>query len=169
MPASPILDFYRGTGTDHAGRTLVDILGFDHEALECHHDYIQWLFPLPEPSGALRTAPLLGADDIAAFASDPILRDELRRSLDLMLDFYGLLRVEGPAVRMAPHFGQRVPVWLTPMNHNYLRLTRILRSCTLLGLGPEARALLDALEQIAIAAEGIIPERSLAFWRGAVG
>ena len=67
MPDSRVLEFYRGHGRDHRGRLLADILGFDFYELEFHHDYIQWLFPLPEPSGANASAPLLTDEDIAAF------------------------------------------------------------------------------------------------------
>ena len=49
-------------GRDHRGRLLSHILGFSLDELEFHHDYIQWLFPLPEPSGANPSAPLLSLD-----------------------------------------------------------------------------------------------------------
>ena len=51
MPAeSALITFYRGSGTDHAGRRIDEILSWDDAALESVHDYIQWLFPLDEPS-----------------------------------------------------------------------------------------------------------------------
>ena len=52
MPETPILRFYGSGGTDHAGRTLEEILAWDDRHLEEVHDYIQWLFPLEEPSRA---------------------------------------------------------------------------------------------------------------------
>ena len=53
MPAeSDLVKFYRGSGTDHAGRTLDEILTWDDAALESVHDYIQWLFPNPDASRA---------------------------------------------------------------------------------------------------------------------
>ena len=76
---------------------LSDIHGFDFHELEFNHDYIQWLFPLPEPSGANASAPLLSKDDIAAFASDESLRKALLQSFELMLQFYGLDLVVGGA------------------------------------------------------------------------
>jgi hypothetical protein len=45
-----LLAFYEGTGMDDAGRTLSAILASDVETLEAEHDFIQWLFPLPERS-----------------------------------------------------------------------------------------------------------------------
>ena len=72
-----LIRFYDGTGTDHRGRTLADIHAYDHDALERHHDFIQWLFPLPEPSPVNPLAPRLTAEAIDAFHARP----ELRRAL----------------------------------------------------------------------------------------
>ena len=44
--------FLTGIGRDHRGRSLAEVLAFDDSALEQHHDYIQWLFPLPEATGS---------------------------------------------------------------------------------------------------------------------
>jgi hypothetical protein len=81
LPESRLVAFYRGDGRDHRGRLLSHILGFDFDELEFHHDYIQWLFPLTEPSGANASAPLLSKADIATFTSDESLRQTLLKSL----------------------------------------------------------------------------------------
>ena len=47
---SRLLDFYRGLKADTEGRSLKEILAWDEDDLEAVHDFIQWLFPLPEPS-----------------------------------------------------------------------------------------------------------------------
>jgi hypothetical protein len=52
---SRLLDFYRGVGADTEGRRLEDILAWPDDDLEEVHDFIQWLFPLPEPSRASPT------------------------------------------------------------------------------------------------------------------
>ena len=90
MGDSPLVAFYRGDGRDHRGRSLSDIQELDFYELEFNHDYIQWLFPLPEPSGANASAPLLSNDDIARFQSDESLRKRLLQSFELMLSFFGL-------------------------------------------------------------------------------
>lgn len=89
MP-SPLVRFYRHQGPDHLGRMLAEIWHWSHDALEVHHDYIQWLFPLRTPSSANRHAPLLTDDDIGHWLDDPMLRMNLRRSFEVMLQFYGL-------------------------------------------------------------------------------
>ena len=61
--AHALIDFYCGTGTDHRGRHLDELLGMDDRQFERTHDYIQWLFPLRTPSSANRHAPLLTDDE----------------------------------------------------------------------------------------------------------
>ena len=51
----PLVAFYRDGARDDEGRTLAEILAWDDDRLEEIHDFIQWLFPLPERSGANRT------------------------------------------------------------------------------------------------------------------
>ena len=167
MGDSTVVDFYRGDGRDHRGRLLSHIHQYSFDALERHHDYIQWLFPLPEPSGANPDAPLLSAEDIAVFHADASLRAMLLRSFRLMLQFYGLEIAEKDIVRSAM-FDQRSRVWLTPGNHNFLRISRILRSLSLLGLRDQAVAFLRCLEDIYEQHARIIGETTMGYWRRAV-
>ena len=159
-----LIAFYRGTAHDTAGRSIADIWTWDAKRLEMIHDFIQWLFPLPEPSRFNPDAPLLSAEDIAAFHIDPGLQERARCSLDLMLGFYGLRR-EGDLIQRSADFSQKMH-WLTPLNHNHLRLTRIMLFLRHIGLTAEADALLACLLEIA-GAEGraAISERTLAFWQ----
>ncbi len=143
---SQLLDFYRGDAADSEGRYLQDIWTWPDSDLEAVHDFIQWLFPLPEPSRFNPDAPLLTPEDIAAFLSDEQLRRSLRRSFDRIVKFLGLAEAGGKIVD-GPNFAEREgDVWALP-NHNWLRITRILRSLTLLGLAAEAKWLYDWLEQ----------------------
>jgi hypothetical protein len=82
---SRLLDFYRGLETDTQGRLLEDILAWPDDDLEAVHDFIQWLFPLPEPSQFNPDAPLLTEIDIAAFKSDPLLQANLMKSFERIL------------------------------------------------------------------------------------
>jgi hypothetical protein len=165
---SPLVRFYAGAAADPRGRMIGDIWAWDDAALERVHDYIQWLFPLPEPSQFNDGAPLLTRDDTAAFAARAALRANLRRSFARQLAFYGFALTDEPRVTRAADFPAKAANWLTPMNHNFLRITRILRSLTLLGLGGEARAFLAALEEVYAGGGVAIGMRSLNFWRGAI-
>jgi hypothetical protein len=171
MQDSVLVAFYRGDGRDHRGRTLNDIHEFDFYELEFHHDYIQWLFPIPEPSGANASAPLLSKGDIAAFESDAALRSALERSFQLMLAFYGLeSEARGAAVTVVrgAGFDERSSQWLTPGNHNFLRISRMLRSLSLLGAGASAQALLNYLEDIYSVNAATIGETTMGYWRRAI-
>jgi hypothetical protein len=168
---SAIVRFYRGEGLDHRGRTLREILGWDDERLEHVHDYIQWLFPLDEPSGPNPDAPLLTPDDRATFSRDAELRLALGESLRRMLAFFGFRleeRAGAPVVERAADFHERKRVWLRPHSHNHLRLTRILRSLCLLGLGGHARSFFACLTQMAGADRESIGGVPFRFWADAV-
>ena len=170
MPESRLLAFYRGHGRDHRGRLLSHILGFGLDELESHHDYIQWLFPLPEPSGANASAPLLSKEDIAAFDSDDSLQRALVQSLELMLQFYGLtMSARGPDVSVVRggDFDERSRLWLTKGNHNFLRISRMLRSMALLGQRRYASAFLECLEDIYEEDALTIGDLTMGYWRRA--
>ena len=170
MP-SPLLRFYTG-GPDDRGRTLDDILAWDDTRLEAVHDFVQWVFPLPEPSAFNASAPVLSANDVAAFRDDPVLRERLLAAFRRMLRFYGFdLGGDGarPDVLQAPDFAARARGWVTPGNHNMLRVTRVLRCLTLLGLPAHARAFLAALERLYDTGSAqAIGATTLRYWRGAV-
>lgn len=164
---SAIVDFLSGAAPDHAGRNISEIWGWNHRKLEMVHDYIQWLFPLTEPSRFNPNAPLLTAADIVAIRSAPTLQTQIRRSLDLMLDFLGLER-HADRITRAPDYAQRSAHWLAPANHNHLRLTRIILFLRHAGLERESRQLFKCLEEIAAhEGRGIIAEQTLGFWRSA--
>ena len=171
MADSKLIAFFRGDGRDHRGRLLSHIHQYAFHDLERHHDYIQWLFPLPEPSGANPEAPLLSVEDIAAFKSDESLRKALVQSFELMLPFYGLELMYRDAVvevvRNA-NFDERGNFWLMSGNHNFLRISRILQSLSLLGCGAHAVAFLKCLEGIYAQEASTIGDTTLGYWRRAV-
>jgi hypothetical protein len=162
---SAILDFYRGTGGNGSGWRMDEVLSWSDAELEVVHDYIQWLFPLPEKSMANPFAPEIDKPTIAAFHKDAALQEALRSSLRRMLAFYGFA-FEGDAIVPAPDYSARASNWLTPGNHNHLRLTRMLRSLRVLGLEAEARALWQALQVVYASDAGkqSISERTYKFW-----
>ncbi|MGA7884498.1 MAG: opioid growth factor receptor-related protein [Acidobacteriaceae bacterium] len=163
---SPLTAFYRDGARDDRGRTLAEILAWDDERLEAIHDFIQWLFPLPERSGANPSAPVLDRETTEAFQTTPAMRERLEQAFQRMLRFYGL-RWNGTAVDRGENFRERAQNWLWPGNHNHLRLTRILRSTVLLGLEAESKALFHALDAIYREFPDRISSRTHAFWSDA--
>jgi hypothetical protein len=141
-----LLGFYTRAGRDVQGRTHTEILAWSDALLEAVHDYIQWLFPLPEPSSANPSAPVLTPAVLASLRGSPEARSRLRAAWLRMLRFYGLsLKPDGRVTGVAE---ERARNWLAPYNHNHLRLTRMLRSLHLLGLEQESAALFNALAAI---------------------
>lgn len=171
MSPSPITLFYYGGGIDHRGRDLDQLQNQTLNGLECTHDYIQWLFPLRERSSANPHAPRLDDDDIRAFTDSDELRENLVRSLGVMLRFYGLEMTrtpEGIDIQRDDSFDDRKTVWLSPFNHNFLRITRILRSLTLLGCNDYARALFECLRGIYPEYSSVIGQETLSYWQSAL-
>ena len=142
-----MIGFYSDTEPDHRGRYLHEIQRWLDDQLEKVHDYIQWLFPLSEPSGFNVAAPVLNRESIQVFRTRPDLQEKLQVSFVRMMSFYGLETRSGErvSVNRAPNFVARATVWLSAGNHNHLRITRILKCLNLLGLEPEAKAFFDCL------------------------
>ncbi len=167
---TPILDFFRNFGRDSGGRTFDAGLALDDDALERTHDYIQWWFPLREPSLAVPGAPVLTAVELEALRTDATLRARGRAAWVRMLAFYGLV-VEGVgdscAVRRSERYAQRSADWLS-RPHNFMRLTRIFKSLMLRDFEPEARMLFAALAEIYAENTPRIGRATFDFWREAV-
>lgn len=162
-----LLAFQLGVRRDDRGRLLAEILHRDDDWLESTHDFIQWLFPLPEPSGVNPSAPLVTPEVRAAFRSDPLLRGHLYASFERMLRFYGLENAAG-TIRPAPNWAAR-NAWFATGGHNDLRISRILRSLTVLGLREPARALLACLERLRVDEPVCgVNARAYDHWRAAV-
>ena len=165
---TPLLAFYYGSHPDDRGRFLAEIVKQDDIWLEIAHDYIQWLFPLTEHSRVHPSTPILTPSDIVAFHQDELLRNHMRAALSRMLRFYGLVS-RGTAVERAENWDERKTNWFVDPTHNNLRITRILKSLSTLGLEEDARAFLVALENlVATEPDCGVPLESLHFWRAAV-
>ena len=165
---SRIVDFYRGDATDTEGRMLSEYWTWSDDDLEIMHDYIQWMFPVSEPSHYNPDAPVLTEDDIAEFTADKQLQINLKKSFGRILAFLGLARSDGGSVIEGPRFAERVPeIWSAP-NHNWLRITRILRSLTSLTLETEARQLYDRLDAIYSSRMYPITADTFEYWTEAV-
>ncbi|GAA0647943.1 opioid growth factor receptor-related protein [Brevundimonas lenta] len=145
-----ILAFLEGEGTDARGRTLFDVLGFDNVALEQTHDFIQWLFPLTEPSAAVPGSPVLSQDDVEAIRASTMAQCAMAAATDRMALFYATTHD-----------------WLMPNDHNHLRITRIIRSLRLLRGEAEADAFRDAILARVAATRAPVSARSRGYWETA--
>ncbi|KAL8725657.1 MAG: hypothetical protein Q9166_007234 [cf. Caloplaca sp. 2 TL-2023] len=174
--------FYSPTSPtpDSRDRTLTSILAWPDSTLESSHDYIQNLFPLPERSPINPSAPVIDEKTFTTFRSSQELQEQLRMSLKRMLKFYGFELVEVKSsngeengeentfnVQPAQNFKTVSRNWFTRFDHNHLRITRIVRSCRVLGLEDEAASFHDALVKVSQERPGVISKKSLMFWRRA--
>lgn len=146
---------------EDTGCTIEDMLqnGWGRfDLLESHHSYIQWLFPIRE-RGMNWYAQPLQRHEMEVMCGDSECRARLLRAYRMMLNFYGmeLVSVESgrvcaqvqqndPLQARAASSAQRrdtvvhIPAWidryanLNTSSHNYLRITRILKSLGELGM-----------------------------------
>ena len=163
-----LLAFYYGGHPDDKGRFLAEITRQDDLWLELTHDYIQWLFPLREISKVTPSAPLADREVIEAFLRDELLRQHLLASFIRMLHFYGLARDNGE-IKKGANWVERKGNWFTEGTHNDLRITRILKSLSILGLRDEAEQFLACLEKLRTSELDCgVSEIAYRFWREAV-
>jgi hypothetical protein len=164
-----LVDFYdpKICGKDPRGRTLEDILRFDDRRLEHGHDYIQIIFPLPEGSPYNWEAPVITRFVFAEFRSRPELRETLRRSFLRILAFYGFDEsAEDGKVKVTRRDNhlKQFRNWVTRVDHNHLRITRIIRSLRVLGLEEDAQAFYEALLAVDADFPARISKGSIMFW-----
>lgn len=113
--SSRLVSFLDGSGTDSGARRLSDIWQLSDEDIDHIHDFIQWMFPLREASGANFNAPTLLASDIETILSSWQCRQNLEHSTAWILSFF-----------------KRTDLIFQYTNHNHLRVTRIIKSLRLL-------------------------------------
>lgn len=172
MIRTKLIAFYSGNATDHKGRYLQDIWLFSHKELENSHNYIQWLFPLEKKSLFNLFAETHNKDSIIVFKNSMQIRNNMISSLKIMLEFYGFEIInedeQNPIIKENEDFKDRSKIWLKPKNHNYSRITRIIKSLKLAGLTNYANAVYDVLMQMSKENRDIIGEKSLKYWKNAI-
>ena len=110
-----VLSFLNGAAADIHGRTFDDVMAFSDEKIERTHNFIQWLFPLCEPSLSVPGSTYISAADVTAIKDSRAAVANLNRAADWFLDF--LVRNQH---------------WIKPYSHNHLRITRVIKSLRLL-------------------------------------
>jgi hypothetical protein len=178
LPSRPavrrLVEFYGLKGADHQGRRLDQILNWNDQRLEMCHDYIQTLFPLPEGS-MFADAPVIDEQTYLYWREHSDLKRNLRRAFERILAFYGFgikweqAEGDGRKAQISEKEGARANLarWVTRMDHNHLRITRIIRSLRVLGLGNEAEAFHGALTEVC-EKYGRVGVNSQKFWRRAL-
>lgn len=149
---SQIIQYLQGSGIDHRGRKLSEVLSADDTFLEQEHDYIQWLFPLREASYNVESAPVITEEEVKKAKVDKSVQDNMNKSLGRMTKFY---------------LGN--DHWLVPREHNHLRITRIIKSTRMILGDDSATGFYDQIMERVHATEADILPLHLAYWTDAVG
>lgn len=121
MPIPNALKFLEGGVDEHPDDFTIDQISdeWSDAQLEATHNYIQWCFPLAEPSNFSASVPILTDHAIRKIKKSVPAQKALKGMMWRMMDFY-----------------ERTGEWRQVRNHNQLRITRIIRS---LGLLVDAR------------------------------
>lgn len=157
-----LVSFLQGTGSDNHNRTLKDIWFFTDEQLENCHNYIQWMFPIDTISFHNPFAPTICKENLSIFQTEEI-QNNMKTSLDIMLSFYGFTWQDDKIV-LLDCYKEKLRDWVSYRNHNYLRITRILKSLCLVGLEEYASKFLEVLECV----YKLYPDKigtSINYWR----
>lgn len=149
-----LIDFHHFDGTDHGGLSREDYLSFADDEMEKAHDWIQWAFPLPEPSRAQPQSPVAGSYFYSTIKVDPLAR----------------MRMTAMTARYFRFLEATQSTWVVARDHNHLRITRVIRCLHLCGMDALARNFLDYVLARARHPDGhlLIPSGTLVFWTEAI-
>ena len=145
-----ILNFLEGAIPDGRGRTLSMIMAFDDQAIESTHDFIQWIFPLDEPSQSHPGAPVLDLFEIEEIKSSEVALENLMQSADW---YFGFL--------------QRHDHWIRQYDHNHLRISRAIKSLRLLVSDEVADQFKSAILDFLGGNISVIGKRTREYWLSA--
>jgi len=139
-----------GKGFDHKGRMINQIRALPDWKLEREHDVIQWLFPSDIHSKYFDQAPVLTDEDIETIKESTVIQDNIQMSLERMIRFY-----------------EKDDYWITQKNHNFLRMTRILRFLWIAGRTHDYVCLSKVLDDIYKDYAAIIGGETYLYWKNA--
>src|SRR5690606_12254281 len=114
MQNTKLINFYFNNGFDHEGRTLYDYHNFTNDQMENIHNYIQWMFPLNEPSFINEFAPIVTIEDTLF-----VTRNEHKLAFIDSLDKF---------CRFIFKEENRSRIFQSSFNHNHLRISRAIKS-----------------------------------------
>ncbi len=145
-----IVGFLEGKTPDHRGRSLSMLWKQTDDDAENTHDYIQWIFPLDEPSQAINIAPVLNDFDIREIRENQHATENLKESARWFLGFL-----------------ERNDHWITNYDHNHLRITRAIKSLRLLTSDLVADAFRDKVIALAGVNLNLVDQEARDFWNSA--
>ena len=126
------VNFLTNNEPDFKNRFLKDIWNFSDEDIEYTHDFIQLLFPLNEKSNAISNGIYLDSNKaILSIKANKLATENIVKSSKWFLSFLA-----------------RNSHWKRKHDHNYLRITRIIKSLRLLVSDQEANKFYESFMQL---------------------
>jgi len=125
---------------------LDEILAWPNSKLESTHDFIQWVFPNFEKSKYNTNTPDLTLEEVNAIKNDPVAYTNMLNAWRRMFDFYGFNFQSDKVLSKNENFF--TPHWISLGNHNYLRITRIIKCMKIFQLDNLANSLMNCLEEL---------------------
>jgi len=147
-----LINFYTNNMPSLENIKVSDILKYTHNQLEECHEWVQWAFPLTEPSSVNINAPLLTDEIINSLSKDLNFQNSFKLVAEKFWDFLHDSNEDWN------------PIWLTPYNHNFLRITRVIKSCLLLKQFELAERFFSYARDMYEKNPEIIGETTLNFW-----
>ena len=143
-------DFLTLKGKDFKGRTLQDIWFFSDSEIERVHDFIQVVFPLNKSSQAVFHGYYLDNQDlISQIKSNKEVTTNILKSSSWFFAFL-----------------ERNMYWNTKLDHNQLRITRVIECLRLLVSDEEADNFYNNVLEL-IKDNNQVNKRTLDFWKNA--
>ena len=143
-----VLGFLNGTAADIHGRKFDDVIAFSDEQIEHTHNFIQWLFPLSEPSLSVPGSPCLSDADVTAIRNSRAAIENLIKAADWFFDF--LVRNQH---------------WVKNYDHNHLRITRVIKSLRLLVGDENAHQFQEEVTKVVGDRISTIDPKARQFWK----
>lgn len=173
-----ICDFLLGKKKNPMGYEINWLRMMNEEQKEKTHDYIQWMFPLQERSQYCMYSPVLSKEVIEKLKENEAVKSSMLLSFYSMLSFWGFSYVDLSTMPYEALRKEKIVIlpdnsnssfgkWISKRNHNYKRITRVLKSLRLFGLEEYADAFESALECVFAYYSELIGEETMQYWKSA--
>lgn len=119
------LAFVEGRGVDGSGRTIEEYFLFDMDKWEECHNHVQWAFPSHIKSRFNLDAPVVDMEEFSQ-RLNIIGFNNIHRLLASYLESLGFTKDAAGWHAPRDWQNERALIWMTPYNHNYQRISRVL-------------------------------------------
>ncbi len=142
-----IESFLKGYGVDFKHRSYASLLNQSNLELELRHDYIQCMFPTDEPSQFV-SAPTISVSDAQKLGQNESVRMNLYLATKRMIRFY-----------------EETDHWKRKGNHNFRRISRILRCLRIFGCDKDANMFYEQICMPVIMRYCVtVDQKTVQFW-----